>query len=192
MNSKKRPSRSQSADIEFVASVEAEELRFDEQPDTEVRFFGEPGHESASGSDRTRLPEKVEPGVTYRDIRDYRLASLRELGPRRAGTRHLSIHPPIASAKPTKSPMAASLPAGSHKCCDTRPPAAIRKRPSGRSRFPRIDRSTITTDTTGTGHADLERRFRPRTQGGGQLGKGCLSITEPRRKGPHKRLRKTA
>lgn len=56
--------------------MKADELRFDEVPDTDVRFFGEPDHESASGSDRTNLPEKVEPGVTYRDVRvDYRLAS---------------------------------------------------------------------------------------------------------------------
>jgi hypothetical protein len=76
MTSRKRPSRPRAADIELVASVEADELRFDEPPKTEVRFFGEPGHESASGSDRTNLPEKVEPGVTYRNVRiEYRLAT---------------------------------------------------------------------------------------------------------------------
>ena len=76
MMSRKRPSRPRSADIELLASVQANQLRFDERPQTEVRFFGEPGHESASGSDRTNLPERVEPGVTYRDVRvDYRLAS---------------------------------------------------------------------------------------------------------------------
>ena len=84
MSSKKRPSRPHSADIELVASVEADQLRFDEPPETEVRFFGEPGHESASGSDRTNLPEKVEAGVTYRNVRvDYRLATrLAGPGPR--------------------------------------------------------------------------------------------------------------
>ena len=56
--------------------MKADELRFDEVPDTDVRFFGEPEHESASGSDRENLPEKVEPGVTYRDVKvDYRLAT---------------------------------------------------------------------------------------------------------------------
>jgi hypothetical protein len=76
MSSEKRPSRPHSADIEFTASLEADELRFDESPETDVRFFGQPGHESASGSDRTNLPEKVEPGVTYRNVRvDYRLAN---------------------------------------------------------------------------------------------------------------------
>lgn len=52
------------------------ELRFHEVPETEVRFSGEPDHESESGSRRTNLPEKVDPGVTYRDVRvDYRLSS---------------------------------------------------------------------------------------------------------------------
>jgi hypothetical protein len=75
MSSKKRPSRPRSADIEFTASLEAGELRFAESPETGVRFFGAPGHESASGSDRANLPEEVEPGAQYRDVRvDYRLA----------------------------------------------------------------------------------------------------------------------
>jgi hypothetical protein len=60
----------------LLASVEADELRFDQPPETEVRFFGEPGHESASGSDRTNLREKVEAGVTYRNVRvDHRTGS---------------------------------------------------------------------------------------------------------------------
>jgi len=73
---RKRPEHPGAADIELLASVEAAELRFDEPPETEVRCFGEPGDQSASGSDRTNLPEKVEPGVTYRNVRvDYRLAT---------------------------------------------------------------------------------------------------------------------
>jgi hypothetical protein len=82
--SRGRPERPRQPDIEFTASVKADELRFDEVPDTDVRFFGEPDHESASGSDRTNLPEKVEPGVTYRDVKvDYRLATrVREAGAR--------------------------------------------------------------------------------------------------------------
>ena len=63
-------------DIELTASVEADGLRFREVPETEVRFFGEPGHESESGSRRANLPEGAEPDVTYRDIQvDYRLAT---------------------------------------------------------------------------------------------------------------------
>jgi hypothetical protein len=74
--SRKRPKRPRRPDVEFTASVNADELRFREVPDTDVQFFGEPGHESASGSDRENLPEKVDPDVTYRDVRvDYRLAT---------------------------------------------------------------------------------------------------------------------
>ena len=83
MSSTKRPSRPHSADIELTAWLQADELRFDEPPETAVRFFGAPAHDSASGSDRTNLPEKVEPGAQYRDVRvEYRLAS-RLAGPSR-------------------------------------------------------------------------------------------------------------
>ena len=73
---KRRPRRPRSPDIELTATVEADELRFKEAPETDVSFFGEPDHESGSGSDRQNLPDEVEPNVTYRDVRvDYRLAS---------------------------------------------------------------------------------------------------------------------
>jgi transcriptional regulator with XRE-family HTH domain len=54
--------------------------------------------------------------------------------PRRAGTRHLSHFtvPSDRFRQAHQSQMTASLPAGSHKCCDTRPPAAVPKRPSPR------------------------------------------------------------
>jgi hypothetical protein len=94
MAGSKRPTRPRDADIELVASVEADELRFDEPPETEVRFFGEPGHESASGSDRTNLPEEVEPGVTYRNVRiDYRLATRLVEAPSRARKRARGLWP---------------------------------------------------------------------------------------------------
>src|SRR5687767_11872618 len=44
--------------------------------------------------------------------------------------------------------MTASVPASSRRDCDTRPPAALHQRPSGRSRSPRIDPSTITSPAT--------------------------------------------
>jgi hypothetical protein len=43
--------------------------------------------------------------------------------------------------------MTASLPARSRNCRDSRPRAAVHQRPSGRSRSPRIDPSTITSPT---------------------------------------------
>lgn len=64
------------ADIELTASIRADELRFKEVPETDVSFTGDPGHRSTSGAERENLPEKVDPGVTYRDVRvDYRLAT---------------------------------------------------------------------------------------------------------------------
>jgi hypothetical protein len=65
----RRPDRPENPDIELTADVKARELRFEEVPETEVRFPGYPERESASGTDRENLPDEVEPGVTYRDPR---------------------------------------------------------------------------------------------------------------------------
>ncbi len=61
--SEKRP------DVEMSASVKARELRFDAVPDTRVWVDGEPDITTSSGMERENLPEEVEPGVTYRDVR---------------------------------------------------------------------------------------------------------------------------
>jgi pyruvate/2-oxoglutarate dehydrogenase complex dihydrolipoamide acyltransferase (E2) component len=55
-------------DIDFSASVKARELRFEEEPQTEVRFWGHPERNSVSVNERENLPEEVRPGVTYQDI----------------------------------------------------------------------------------------------------------------------------
>jgi pyruvate/2-oxoglutarate dehydrogenase complex dihydrolipoamide acyltransferase (E2) component len=55
-------------DIDFSASVKARELRFEEEPQTEVRFWGTPEQNSVSVNERKNLPEKVQQGVTYRDV----------------------------------------------------------------------------------------------------------------------------
>ena len=55
-------------DIEFSANVKARELRFEEEPQTEVRFWGHPERKSVSANERKNLPEKVQQGVTYRDV----------------------------------------------------------------------------------------------------------------------------
>ena len=84
--SPKRRTRGRAPDIELTASIEADELHFREEPETDVQFSGEPGHRSSSGTERTNLPDKVKPGVTYRDVRvDYRLAS--EIARRRRSDR---------------------------------------------------------------------------------------------------------
>ncbi|GAB3284056.1 hypothetical protein [Parasphingorhabdus pacifica] len=68
--------RREQPDIDFVAVVQAEELRFSEAPESHVEFFGHPERDSASGSVRRGLPDSVENNVTYRHIRvDYRIRS---------------------------------------------------------------------------------------------------------------------
>lgn len=42
-------------------------MRFEKTLETDTRCRGSPGPESASGSDREHLPEKVEPEMTYRN-----------------------------------------------------------------------------------------------------------------------------
>lgn len=49
--------------------MKARELRFEEVPETEVRFPGYPECEAVSGTERENLPDRVEPGVTYREPR---------------------------------------------------------------------------------------------------------------------------
>ncbi|MGH3343806.1 MAG: hypothetical protein ACRDPK_13220 [Carbonactinosporaceae bacterium] len=71
-----KPTRPRRGDVEITATVVAKELTFRDVPDIAVEFPGDPGQDSASGSDRTDLPDRVEAGVTYRNIRvDYRVAS---------------------------------------------------------------------------------------------------------------------
>lgn len=71
-----RPTGPDNAELTIAARVRARQLRFAEVPQTSTEFSGMPGHESASGSDRVRLPQHVEKNVTYRHVRvDYRLAS---------------------------------------------------------------------------------------------------------------------
>jgi hypothetical protein len=69
-------------DVEIGAAARAKKLRFKRRPETEVEVHGE-SHvderladeleraeiETASGSERHNLPEEIEPGVTYRDVR---------------------------------------------------------------------------------------------------------------------------
>jgi hypothetical protein len=55
-------------DVEIGARASARRVRFTETPDTEVRFRGR-SDSSESRTARENLPEEVEPGVTYRDVR---------------------------------------------------------------------------------------------------------------------------
>jgi hypothetical protein len=57
------------ADVEVFTSVRADELRFGTVPNTKVWFEGEPAERSSSKTERENLPEEVEAGVTYRDVK---------------------------------------------------------------------------------------------------------------------------
>jgi hypothetical protein len=57
------------ADVEIGAAVRAQRLRFKKVPETEVEFEHDPDGESDSHTERENLPDEVEPGVTYRDVR---------------------------------------------------------------------------------------------------------------------------
>ena len=63
------PGHREVADVEIGAAASAKRLRFRTKPDTEVRFGGSPEIESDSHTERENLPEEVEPGVTYRDVK---------------------------------------------------------------------------------------------------------------------------
>lgn len=76
MARKGNPDRVEDADVEIGAGVKAKRLRFREKPKTQVELHGELHEpegdgelETASGSERQNLPDEVEPGVTYRDVR---------------------------------------------------------------------------------------------------------------------------
>lgn len=76
MARKGNPDRVENADVEIGASVKAKRLRFREKPKTHVELHGELHEpegdgelETASGSERQNLPDEVEPGITYGDVR---------------------------------------------------------------------------------------------------------------------------
>jgi hypothetical protein len=57
------------ADVEIGAAARAKRLRLRTKPEAEVEFRGSPEIESDSHTERENLPEEVEPGRTYRDVR---------------------------------------------------------------------------------------------------------------------------
>jgi hypothetical protein len=82
--------RAEEPDVEIGAAVSAKRLRFRRGPETDVRVHGEASEEklpeakrragdreakpsieveTASGSHRENLPDEVEPGTTYRNVR---------------------------------------------------------------------------------------------------------------------------
>jgi hypothetical protein len=55
-------------DLSITAHVTAESLVFRKVPTPRVEFTGRPRRQTSWEAERTNLPERVQPGVTYRDI----------------------------------------------------------------------------------------------------------------------------
>jgi hypothetical protein len=55
-------------DIEIVARVRADELRFDAEPDVEVRFPGSGRRDSRQVTTRKNIDQPIKPGKTYRRV----------------------------------------------------------------------------------------------------------------------------
>jgi hypothetical protein len=55
-------------DLDFFTSVKAKELRFGRVPEKNLRYYGEPAHETEVEVERDNIPQEPEEGVTYRDV----------------------------------------------------------------------------------------------------------------------------
>jgi hypothetical protein len=55
-------------DVEMAATVRADELRFECEPKVSVRAYSDSPAEAERVSEREHLPDRVEAGVTYRDV----------------------------------------------------------------------------------------------------------------------------
>jgi hypothetical protein len=55
-------------DVEMAASVRAEEVRFECEPEVRIRAYSDSPATAEHVSERENLPDEVEPGVTYRDV----------------------------------------------------------------------------------------------------------------------------
>jgi hypothetical protein len=55
-------------DIEIVARVRADELRFDAEPEVEIRFPGSGKRDSRQVTTRKNIDKPIRPGKTYRRV----------------------------------------------------------------------------------------------------------------------------
>ena len=60
--------RAREADVEIVASVAADELRFDTEPEVQVRFPGTGKRDPQQVTRRQNVDPPVQPGKTYRRV----------------------------------------------------------------------------------------------------------------------------
>jgi hypothetical protein len=56
-------------DVEMCFSVRAEEVRFECKPEVDVVAFADSPASAECQSERDNLPDELEPGVTYRDVK---------------------------------------------------------------------------------------------------------------------------
>ena len=68
-------------DVEIGAAVRARRVRFGRVPETDVELRGRLGDGSGSQTTRENVPEEIEPGVTYRDVRVRWRAGARVIDP---------------------------------------------------------------------------------------------------------------
>jgi hypothetical protein len=92
-------------DIFFVVKLTAKELKMDVVPNTKVEFPGTQRRTTAWLTERSNLPDKLEPGVTYRDIGitlriSSRFENIDEI------VREALGEPPAASSEPVSPPPA--------------------------------------------------------------------------------------
>jgi hypothetical protein len=55
-------------DVEIAVKLRADELRFECKPEVHVNAYADAPACAEKISERTNLPDEVEPGVTYRDF----------------------------------------------------------------------------------------------------------------------------
>jgi len=56
-------------DVEIAAAAKARRVKFVRKPDTDVRLAAREEDEAQSRTVRENLPEQVEPGIEYEDVR---------------------------------------------------------------------------------------------------------------------------
>jgi hypothetical protein len=57
-------------DLDFFTSVKAKEVTFGKlSGERKVTYYGEPDHETDAKAERENIPEDLEVGVTYRDVK---------------------------------------------------------------------------------------------------------------------------
>jgi len=90
---RKHPDSIDAPAIDIQADVKAKAVRFNEAPEAEAEFSGEtvdrtsedqPEIEAGSTTERENIPDEVEPGVTYRDVRIRWRAAAKVTDPRRS------------------------------------------------------------------------------------------------------------